>query len=161
MLEGDVVAVEAVGAAPNVVLLDDVVLVEHVGHAGHAYGQEQARVGVVGRLVVVSVVEGVDVGQTVRARAIGVDEVLRGLVEVAAAVGDVGDAGRDEAVAPVEVAVGRTVVAGVLYGPDALSAVLVALFGAEVVVDVLLEAVVAVVFRVGVFDDLLQIVLVD
>ena len=60
-----------------------------------------------------------------------------------------------------EDAVGRTVVAGVLYGPDALSAVLVALFGAEVVVDVLLEAVVAVVFRVGIFDDLLQIVLVD
>ena len=111
MLQRDIIAVQSVGAAPDAALLHHVVLVEHIWQSGDADSEEQTRVCIVGCLVIVFLVERVEQRQTIGTCAVGIDQVLRGLVEVATAVSGTGDVWRDEAVAPVEVAVCAAVIA--------------------------------------------------
>ena len=163
VLQRHVVAIQAARAAPvGRLVVHHEVGVEHIGQSGHAHGEEQARVGIVGQFEVL-VVEGIEQRQSVGIGAIGIDQVLRGFVEVAAAVGHVADVGHNQTIRPVEVAIGGTVVHAVLYGPERLYAVLILRFGAEVVVQVFLQVVAGrgVDSRLGVGDDLLQVVLVD
>ena len=161
LLQRHIVAVESVGAAPDAGLLHHVVTVKHVRQSGHAHSKEQSGVGVVAGLVVVLLVEAVYQWQSVSPCAVGVHQVLRGFVEIGTSVGGAGDVGRYQAVAPVQVAVSRAVVARILYGPEALHAVLILLFGAEVVVDVGFQTVVGIECGVGIFYHLLQVLLVD
>ena len=76
---------------------------------------------------------------------------------------DLGNAGHDETVGEIQVAIGGAVVLGILDGPETLTAILISFLGAEVVVQVLLqtEAGAGVDVQIGIFHHFLQIGLVD
>ena len=110
LLEGDIMAIQTVGAAPSGTVVHDVFGIELIRQSGHADGEEEARVGIVGAFVIVLLIVGVEQGQSVGTSTVGVDKILARLIEVATTIGDAGDIGYDQTVAPIEVAIFRTVV---------------------------------------------------
>ena len=111
LLQRYVISVQAIATAPDTGLLHHVILIEHIRQSGDTHCEEQSRITVVGSTVVVFLIERIDQWQSVGTRTIGIDEVLRRFVEVATTIGSTGDVWRDQSVAPVEVTIGRTVVA--------------------------------------------------
>ena len=103
-------AIQTVGAAPSGTVVHDVFGIELIRQSGHADGEEEARVGIVGAFVIVLLIVGVEQGQSVGTSTVGVDKILARLIEVATTIGDAGDIGYDQTVAPIEVAIFRTVV---------------------------------------------------
>ena len=95
--------------------------------------------------------------KTIAVGAIGIHEVDGWLVEVATRVVNLRNTGHDQTIGEVEVAINGTVVAGILDGPNALLAVLVLLFGTEVVVQVGFKSIAVVERCSSVFNHLLQV----
>ena len=86
---------------------------------------------------------------------------MRRFVKIAAAVCCAGNVGRNQAVAPIEIAVCRAVVARILNCPNAFFTVFKLLFGAEIVVKIAFETISGIKRRVGVFDNVFKVSGVD
>ena len=163
VLEGHIVTVQTVGAAPVVRASHDILRIEHIGEPCYTYSQPQARIGIVGGCVKVLLVEIGDIRQSVGIGAESVHDVLAGLVEVATAVGHTFYTRHHQSVRPVAVTQVSAVVGGVLHSPYTLLAVLVLRFGTEIVVEILLQSVSSRLIDslVGVCKHFLQVVTVD
>ena len=86
---------------------------------------------------------------------------MRRFVEIAASIRSTGDVRRNQAVAPVQVAVGRTVVTRVLDSPKTLLTILILLLRTEIVVQILFQAIAGIERGIGELDHLLEIGLID
>ena len=93
----------------------------------------------------------------------GINQVLAWLIEVTATIGDTWDIWHNQTVAPVQVTILGTVVHGVLHCPDALLAILILWLWTEVIVEVTFQAETtsSIDRRVAIFDNLVEIILVD
>ena len=93
----------------------------------------------------------------------GVDQILTWLVEVTTTIGNTRDVWNNQTIAPVQVTILGTVVHRVLHCPDALLAILILWLRTEVVVEVTFQAETTsgVDRRIAIFDDLIEVVLVD
>ena len=93
----------------------------------------------------------------------GINQVLAWLVEVATTIGNTRDVWNNQTIAPVQVTILGTIVHGVLHCPDALLAILILWLRAEVVMEVTFQAETtsSVDRRVAIFDNLVEIILVD
>ena len=87
LLEGDIMAIKTVGAAPGGTVVHHVFGIELIRQSWHADGEEEARVGIVGALVIVFLIVSIEQGQSVGTGTVGVDEILTRLVEVASTIG--------------------------------------------------------------------------
>ena len=143
LLQGNIITIQATRTAPVGCTVHHVVGVEHIWQTCQPYSKEEARVGIVGRHVIILLVETVNQRQTAVVGAEGIDKVLRWFVEVATAIGHIGNVGAYKTIRPVEVAVCRTVVTRILYSPYRLTTILILLFRTEIVVDVSLKAIAA------------------